>query len=207
MISRTTLENIENLRLECLTNIFLYHKTSGQIQQNKLSLIAQMDEKMDQINELEMKNINLAVDILGMQVIQQLEIFLGSTQEEVQIILDHCHTVDKLFSKFSEFLFMNLKRVLLGENILIDIGLFRGQLSVIFDKLKVMESTYGEKLDNLNDYFSKLNEVVTLSKTEVKEIQQIIALMEDNGILQKLVEFKKESLDIERKKLVENLLS
>lgn len=206
IVDRQTLENCENLRLEALINCYLYEQSSSQIQENKISLMRQMDEKIDQIKDLEMKNINLAVDILGMQIIQQLELFLGGTQEESQVILDKCQIVDKLFTQFSEFLFMNLKRVLLGENILIDIGLFKGQIAVIFDKLKVLGVTYGQKLENLDEYFSGLKEIVDLSLAEVDMIKDIITLMEKKGILEKLVEFKNQAMEAERKKLVEGLL-
>lgn len=67
----------------------------------------------------------MAVGILGIQVIQQLELFLEATKESVETILEKSHALETVFSKFSEFLFINLRRVLLGENILVDVALFK----------------------------------------------------------------------------------
>lgn len=161
----------------------------------------------DEISQTEMKNINLAVGILGIQVIKQLELFLEDTKDSVELILEKSRPLETIFEKFSEFLFINLRRVLLGENIVVEVKLFRDQLSEFFEKLTELQLKFSSKLEEADGYVSLLNRVVELSIEEIKMVQSLIEKIESEGILVDLIDAKNSELEGETIKFVKELLS
>ena len=162
---------------------------------------------LDEISQTEMKNINLAVGILGIQVIKQLELFLEDTKDSVELILEKSRPLETIFEKFSEFLFINLRRVLLGENIVVEVKLFRDQLSEFFEKLTELQLKFSSKLQEADGYISLLNRVLELSIEEIKMVQSLIEKIESEGILVDLIDAKNSELEGETIKFVKELLS
>lgn len=162
---------------------------------------------LDEISQTEMKNINLAVGILGIQVIKQLELFLEDTKDSVELILEKSRPLETIFEKFSEFLFINLRRVLLGENIVVEVKLFRDQLFEFFEKLTELQLKFSSKLQEADGYISLLNRVLELSIEEIKMVQSLIEKIESEGILVDLIDAKNSELEGETIKFVKELLS
>lgn len=130
-----------------------------------------------------------------------------SKEEEVEIILNSCRDIDKIFSNFSDFLFSNLKRVLLSQNLIVDVSEFNKSISKFSNKLDDIVAIHSEKFKSCEDFHKKCFELCLLLKQEFDLTKEIVEEIETGGFLNQLLEFKTVKTEGEIKDIVEDILT
>lgn len=125
----------------------------------------------------------------------------------MEVILNSCRDVDKIFSNFSDFLFTNLKRVLLSDNLIVDVHEFKMLIGKFSGKLEVLLEVHKGKFEKNLEFHQKSFELFDLMKQEFDLTKGIIDELESTGLLNQILEFKNQKTEDRVKDLIESILT
>ena len=123
------------------------------------------------------------------------------------MILQNAHQTNLIFKNFSQFLFANLKRILLSEKVLVDLGLFKRQTVLLEHEIENLVKLHCDKYKTMNSFNQKCLELVELFKAEVRLVNEILGLLETEGILNRFLDFEAEKRESRIDDLIESILS
>lgn len=121
--------------------------------------------------------------------------------------MNSCREVDKIFSNFSDFLFNNLKRVLLSKNLIVDVQEFNNSIEKFSSRLEMIIEKNSLNFESCIDYHKKCLELCELLKEEFDLTKDILKEIESGGFINQLTEYQSTKTEEEIKEIIEDILT
>lgn len=179
-LRREIIEPIQ--QFECLRNVLLqWVFLNSYFKEEKKSLKERMEvefyDRTQQVLTLQDEALKMKANISKEEAIKELEEILAIEFPVCQNISQGIVDFEENLEILKDYMENVLKKIEVGENIVIYADEFNEELIAIKDKLVEIQTKYNEEWENSNTVEKKMKEFIELSLLEHQELMALIELM------------------------------